>query len=146
VVQTVVTLTRREEESYKDFIERIAHSGDERAIKIKKADLVHNMDLFRIDNPTNEDIKRIKEKYEPAYLYLRKGKWEEKPMVNISNMKQGDECTQCPTCGKRSWEIFQCDCGHVFCEHCGIRDPESDSDSFSLECNKCDKPIVIVSL
>lgn len=41
-VATVLVLTRDVGESYQDVIERIATSGDRRAITIKLADLAHN--------------------------------------------------------------------------------------------------------
>jgi len=60
-------LTRRDGESYSDFIERIALSP--LATKVKLADLADNADLSRIAAPTAADYKR-REKYEVARLRL----------------------------------------------------------------------------
>lgn len=56
-------LTRRENESYDDFIGRVIENKT--ACKVKLADLSDNMDLSRISNPTREDYNRI-EKYRKA--------------------------------------------------------------------------------
>ena len=56
-------LTKRERESYDDFIRRIL--PNELACCVKLADLVDNMDLTRIPNPGVEDEERI-QKYKQA--------------------------------------------------------------------------------
>lgn len=70
VVTAVDTLTRKESESYKDFIERINFSKNKTAISVKLADLEDNMNLSRISEPTQKDIDRVKKRYEPAYELL----------------------------------------------------------------------------
>jgi (p)ppGpp synthase/HD superfamily hydrolase len=43
VIKAVETVTRRSDESYQDFIQSIAASGDPMALAIKMADLRHNL-------------------------------------------------------------------------------------------------------
>jgi len=56
-------LTKRNGESYDDFISRIL--PNEIACKVKNGDLADNMDLTRIPNPTDKDRERVK-KYRDA--------------------------------------------------------------------------------
>ena len=67
VVKTVMLLTRREGESYRVYIERLA--VDPVARQIKLADLRHNMDYTRLDRVTERDRERL-EVYIPAKKYL----------------------------------------------------------------------------
>lgn len=53
-------LTHRDGESYDDYISRVC--TNQLAIDVKLADLHNNMDLSRIPNPTEKDLKRV-EKY-----------------------------------------------------------------------------------
>ena len=65
-------------------------------------------------------------------------------MENISNQEIDSElCTKCSTCGKPSWYIMKCDCGHIFCKHC-IATDELDYDCINLECPKCGKSILYI--
>lgn len=68
IVDAVVHLTRREREEYEDYIYRLKENA--LAVKVKLADLEHNMKIERIKNPTEKDIKRI-EKYKKAYEILK---------------------------------------------------------------------------
>jgi (p)ppGpp synthase/HD superfamily hydrolase len=63
IVHVIDLLSRRDDESYEAFIERIC--TDIRACRVKRADLRDNMDMSRIKNPTPEDFQRM-EKYEAA--------------------------------------------------------------------------------
>lgn len=63
VIAALDCLTKREDESYDDFINRIL--TNELACKVKNGDLADNMDLTRIKNPTAEDQERI-DKYMDA--------------------------------------------------------------------------------
>lgn len=69
LVNVVVLLSHEEgnEEAYLDYIRRVSENA--MAARIKKADLIHNMDLSRIPEPTEKDLKR-KEKYEKALRLL----------------------------------------------------------------------------
>ena len=57
VIKTVDCLTRREGESYPDFITRA--SLDPIARKVKRADLLDNLDITRINNLTDRDLTRL---------------------------------------------------------------------------------------
>ena len=70
IANSVMVLTRRDGESYDDYIERIANSGDTIAIVVKIADLNDNMNLGRLDDVTEKDIERTK-KYARAKKRLR---------------------------------------------------------------------------
>lgn len=67
IVDTVITLTHRKDESYFEYISRVSTS--KLAKKIKVADLLHNLDITRIKEPTKQDYQRL-EKYKKAILYL----------------------------------------------------------------------------
>lgn len=68
VVETVIVLTRKNNESYMDYIKRVAENFLARNVKM--TDLKHNMQIDRIPNPTETDYKRL-EKYKKAYDYLK---------------------------------------------------------------------------
>src|SRR5262249_4397457 len=68
VVEAVDCLTRREDESYDEFIARIKPNALARRVKI--ADLEDNMDLSRIPHPTDKDLARI-ERYRKALATLK---------------------------------------------------------------------------
>lgn len=67
IVDGVITLTHRKDESYFEYISRVSTS--KLAKKVKIADLLHNLDITRIKEPTKQDYLRL-EKYEEAILYL----------------------------------------------------------------------------
>lgn len=56
VADHVNMLTRREDVSYMDYINSLKHN--EVCRKVKIADLLHNMDLTRLNKITKEDIQR----------------------------------------------------------------------------------------
>lgn len=62
-------LTRREDESYDDFISRC--SGNELSRRVKIEDLKDNMDLTRLKTVGEKDLARV-EKYKKALNYLLK--------------------------------------------------------------------------
>lgn len=68
IVNLADILTRREDETYKEYIERVGK--DPKARKIKIADLLHNMKLDRLSSITDRDIERVEKRYQPAYEYL----------------------------------------------------------------------------
>ena len=57
LARIVDILSRKDNESYDEYIERI--SKNYKAIKVKLADLEDNMDLNRINNPTQNDYDRV---------------------------------------------------------------------------------------
>ena len=67
IVDTVITLTHRKDESYFEYISRVSTS--KLAKKVKTADLLHNLDITKIKEPTKTDYERL-EKYKKAILYL----------------------------------------------------------------------------
>lgn len=68
VRRAVRCLTKKENESYTDYIERVKISRD--AIIVKLSDLEHNMDVTRLPVLTDEDISRLK-KYHRVYNELK---------------------------------------------------------------------------
>ena len=68
VIAVIDFLSRRENESYDNFIGRIMEN--ETACYVKLADLADNMRLSRIPDPQDEDVARIK-KYEKATERIR---------------------------------------------------------------------------
>lgn len=67
VVAGVKCLTHTDDESYEDYIKRIAMNEDARLVKLQ--DLRHNSDITRIKNLRKKDFDRI-EKYHRSYIYL----------------------------------------------------------------------------
>lgn len=70
VVEAVRHLTKRpeEENDYEAFVRRA--SANPIARRVKMADLEDNMDIRRIDAPTEKDFARLK-RYRSAYAFLR---------------------------------------------------------------------------
>lgn len=68
IVRTVDILTRREDEPYMEYIERLKENS--LAVKVKLADLDHNSDMSRLNIITKWDMER-KEKYERAIAMLK---------------------------------------------------------------------------
>ena len=67
IVDTLITLTHRKDESYFEYIQRVSKSKLAKMVKV--ADLLHNLDITRIKEPTKQDYERL-EKYKKAILYL----------------------------------------------------------------------------
>ena len=67
VIVGVLALTRIEDESYEDFIERCALNED--ATRVKREDLRDNSDITRLKGLRAKDFKRL-EKYSKAYVRL----------------------------------------------------------------------------
>lgn len=69
IVEAITVLTHEDgnDEAYLDYIRRVAENH--MASVVKKADLMHNMDMSRIKTPTQKDRKR-REKYEKALILL----------------------------------------------------------------------------
>jgi hypothetical protein len=63
VLRAIDALTRRPDETYDDFVERVAR--DRLATRVKILDLSHNSDLSRLPSATEEDRARVR-KYERA--------------------------------------------------------------------------------
>ena len=56
--------------SYLEYVQSIRDSGNELAIAVKKADLTMNMDLTRLESPTEKDRERVARKYAPALAII----------------------------------------------------------------------------
>lgn len=69
VIEALRTLTKKENEPYGDFIQRIKENP--LAAKVKIADLKDNSNTERIQNPTEKDLERV-EKYKKAIEFLNK--------------------------------------------------------------------------
>ena len=67
VIEALGCMTRKKEESYMDYIERI--KKNQLSSKVKLADLEDNMNISRIKKPTKKDYDRVK-KYERAKAIL----------------------------------------------------------------------------
>lgn len=67
VIAAIDSLTRREGETYEDFVKRAA--ADPIGRVVKRADLLDNLDLSRIANPTAKDAERAA-KYRNALAVL----------------------------------------------------------------------------
>ena len=63
VITALEALTKQTDENYDDFIGRVLKN--EIACHVKLADLADNMDLSRLQNPSEEDFRRVK-KYQKA--------------------------------------------------------------------------------
>lgn len=74
IVGAVVALTRKENESYQDFILRL--SDNKMAREVKKADIKHNLSKAEVYHPENpirqrQHEKRVK-RYQDALAFLNK--------------------------------------------------------------------------
>lgn len=67
IIAAIDCLTRRKDENYTSFINRI--SKNTLATKVKIADLKDNMDLSRLETVTEKDLTRVK-KYHDALSLL----------------------------------------------------------------------------
>ena len=67
IVDAVVTLTRKSNETYDEYITRVGKEKIPRVVKIE--DLKHNIDIKRIKRPVQRDYDRIK-MYKNALEYL----------------------------------------------------------------------------
>lgn len=52
--------------TYLDYVRDVKQSGNRLAIAVKRADLTMNMDLSRLESPSEKDYERIERKYKPA--------------------------------------------------------------------------------
>lgn len=71
VLEALDAITKREGESYDDFINRVKENPI--ALDVKLADLKDNMDILRLPALTETDLQRVA-KYHKAYRYLEQFK------------------------------------------------------------------------
>ncbi|MGN0071941.1 MAG: HD domain-containing protein [Atopobiaceae bacterium] len=67
VADAVALLTHEKGMPYLAYVQRIAGSGNEIALRVKLSDLTQNMNIARIPGCAAGDLARIQEKYLPAY-------------------------------------------------------------------------------
>lgn len=70
IIDSIEILTRKNNEDYNKYIERIIESNDLTALNVKLFDLKNNMDISRIKNPTAKDYDRIESRYRRAYAKI----------------------------------------------------------------------------
>lgn len=68
VITALTLLTHNPEESYEDYIKKIATNAD--SLRIKLEDLRDNSDITRLKGLCGKDFQRM-EKYHRAYLFLK---------------------------------------------------------------------------
>lgn len=71
VLEAVDAISRRDGETYEDYIERVVRAP--LAIRVKLADLEHNMDVRRLSHVTPSDAARL-ERYRAAWVRLSRTK------------------------------------------------------------------------
>lgn len=71
IVDVIEIISRKKDESYSEFIDRIVDSNNVIALEIKYADLINNMDLSRLSAIGEKDVKRVKTRYIPAYNKIK---------------------------------------------------------------------------
>jgi (p)ppGpp synthase/HD superfamily hydrolase len=69
VIDALKILTHDANVSYFDYIQQIKDSGNQTAVNVKLADLLHNSDVSRVDN-ADEKMKARWEKYRAAITQL----------------------------------------------------------------------------
>ena len=69
VVDAVLALSKRDGETYDQFIDRVA--GNALAVKVKLADIEDNINVLRLDSVGDKDLERVA-KYHKAWKKLKK--------------------------------------------------------------------------
>jgi (p)ppGpp synthase/HD superfamily hydrolase len=67
ITEAIAAITKLDSELYDDYLLRVM--GNAIALKVKIADVKHNMDISRIANPTVKDFQRL-EKYQKVLKQL----------------------------------------------------------------------------
>jgi (p)ppGpp synthase/HD superfamily hydrolase len=67
IIKAIEALTKRPQEDYQSYLERI--KSNSLALKVKIFDMQDNMDIKRIKNPTEKDYQRVA-KYQQIYPEL----------------------------------------------------------------------------
>ncbi len=127
VLEALDLLTHKDNEPYFDYVNRIKDNPIAKAVKL--ADLAHNMDLSRFDNPGAKDYERMR-KYERAVMLLNG--W-----ISTDNFKT-IEAQLVSCCGIKIPKYYQ------FCSFCGKKTSESkittmiwDTEFTQLRCPVC---------
>ena len=80
IIAAIALLTRNTGQSYAEYIARIQHNELARTVKL--VDLKHNMDITRIEQLTDNDLKRL-QKYHATWKKLR-----DKPLCDKPRTKE----------------------------------------------------------
>ena len=102
VLEALELLTHKDNESYFDYVNRIKDNPIAKTVKL--ADLAHNMDLSRFDDPGAKEYDR-KRKYERAVMLL-------KGWTSINSIKT-IEGQIVPCCGVKIPMYYK------YCSYCG---------------------------
>ena len=70
IVDAVSIITRKQNESYSEFIDRILKSNNLIAIRVKEKDMFHNSSEERLKKLNKEDSQRLKNKYKNEYIKI----------------------------------------------------------------------------
>lgn len=68
IYSSILAITKKPKEDYKLYLQRVKEN--ETARIVKKHDLNHNMDLTRLNDVKDSDLKRL-DKYKNAYAYIK---------------------------------------------------------------------------
>ncbi len=71
LIERILLLTHDKKYTYDEYITNILNCGDINVVRIKMADMWHNMDLSRLDIITQNDVQRF-QKYRGYYKKLEK--------------------------------------------------------------------------
>lgn len=103
IIDIIEVVSRKSNETYSEFIDRVCESNNKFAMEVKLADLRNNSNLTRIKKPTIKDTRRVIFKYQPAIYQISKILFPE----DSSNVKVRDyerelceshnfDCKSCP--------------------------------------------------
>ena len=70
IVDAVSIITRKDGETYPEFIDRILASNNLLAIKVKERDMFHNKSEERLNKLNEEEATRLKNKYKNEYIKI----------------------------------------------------------------------------
>ena len=131
VLDALELLTHKDNESYFDYVNRIKDNPIAKTVKL--ADLAHNMDLSRFDDPGAKEYAR-KRKYERAVMLL-------KGWTSINSIKT-IEGQIVPCCGVKIPMYYK------YCSYCGKELSNTQNTTmfwdfeFTMQmCPKCQKDI-----
>ncbi len=133
IINVLEILTKKENESYDEYIERIIGNKIARIVKI--ADLKDNMDLSRIKSPDEDDYRRL-EKYKKAYHKIRKSlKCYE--LINCPFNHTCHEKSKCPP-HQNQMGCFEYDWVHFYNQMPDGEDKEQWKTFMLNKCPQCD--------
>jgi len=122
VIDVLKLLTHDPAEPYADYIRRIKESGNQTAIQIKLADLAHNSDMTRLEQPDDGDVRRFF-KYLRAMASLQGENWapcDEKYIYDALTARALDIRSDAPGIGgrlsnltKRQFVLDGVECGSI---------------------------------